>query len=107
MARKRERRKFDAAFKIEAVRRMQERRGLQVPLSQIARDVGLRPEQLRRWATQMAVRAGQRPSDVFPGEGKVPSAEEELRRLRRELDVLRQERDFLKRAAAYFAKESR
>ena len=107
MARKRERRKFDAAFKIEAVRRMQERRGLKVPLSQIARDVGLRPEQLRRWATQMEARSGQGPSDVFPGEGKVPSAEEELRRLRRELDVLRQERDFLKRAAAYFAKESR
>ena len=107
MPEKRERRKFDAALKIEMVRRMQERVATGVAVSKIATDLRVRPEQLRLWAKQMAARAGQAPSDVFPGEGRLPSADDELRRLRRELDVVRQERDFLKRAAAYFAKESR
>jgi hypothetical protein len=46
-------------------------------------------------------------NDVFPGNGRQPSAEEELRRLQRENATLRQERDFLKKAAVFFAKESR
>lgn len=107
MKQKRERRTFEAAFKIEAVRRLHERRAVQVPVSVIAQDLGVRPEQLRSWEKQMIARAGQAPHDVFPGEGRLPSADEEVRQLRRELDVVRQERDFLKRAAAYFAKESR
>ena len=107
MKQKRERRKFDAALKIEMVRRMQERVATGVPVAVIATDLQVRPAQLRSWAKQLTVRAGQAPRDVFPGEGRLPSADEELRQLRRELDVVRQERDFLKRAAAYFAKESR
>jgi transposase len=47
------------------------------------------------------------PSDVFPGNGKLATKDEELRALRRELEVVKQERDFLKKAAAYFAKGSR
>ena len=46
-------------------------------------------------------------ADVFPGNGRLPSQEEELRRKRREVESLRQERDFLKKTAAYFARESR
>lgn len=107
MVRKRERRQFDAAFKMEAVRRMQERLALKVPLSEIGRDLGVRPEQLRIWAKRVATRAGQPARDVFPGEGRLPSADEEVRQLRRELETVRMERDFLKKAAAYFAKESR
>lgn len=45
--------------------------------------------------------------DVFPGNGKLTSQDEELRRVKRELETVRQERDLLKRAAAFFAKESR
>ena len=67
----------------------------------------MRPDLLRAWARQARTRAGQAPTDVFPGAGRLPSVEEELRQLRRELEVARQERDFLKKAAAYFAKESR
>ena len=103
----RARRVFDAAFKIEAVRRLQERRAQKVPVTEIARDLDVRPDMLRTWARRLRQGAGQAPTDVFPGEGKLPSAEEELRQVRRELDVVRQERDFLKKAAAYFAKESR
>ena len=107
MIQKRVRRKFDAALRIEMVRRMQERVATGVPVSKLATDLQVPPEQLRLWAKQIAGRAGQAPTDVFPGEGRSASADEELRQLRRELEAVRQERDFLKRAAAYFAKESR
>jgi transposase len=62
---------------------------------------------LRVWSRQVEKRSGATPPDVFPGHGNLPSAEDEIRRLRRELDITRQERDFLKKATAYFAKESR
>lgn len=103
----RERRVFSAEFKIEAVRLMQERRKQGVTLAQVGREVDVRPDMLRRWVQQQEERAGRPPRDVFPGNGRLPEAEEELRRLRRENAVLRQERDFLKHAAAFFAKESR
>jgi len=107
MRSKRERRVFTAAFKMEAVRRMQEQRALKIPVTEIARDLDVRPDMLRAWARQVRTRAGQAPTDVFPGEGRLPSAEEDLRQLRRELEVSRHETAFLKKAAAYFAKESR
>jgi transposase len=44
---------------------------------------------------------------VFPGNGKLTSKDEEIRTLRRQLEEVKQERDFLKKAAAYFAKGSR
>jgi transposase len=103
----RERRVFSAEFKMEAVRLMQERRQQGVSLAQIGRELAVGPDLLRRWAEQLEERAGRPPRDVFPGNGKLPEAEEELRRLQREVAVLRQERDFLKHAAAFFAKDSR
>lgn len=107
MAKKRERRQFDAAFKIEAVRRMQERLVLKVPLAQIARELEVRPDQLRAWSSRLARRVGAAPRDVLPGEGRLPSADEEVHQRRRELETVKQERDFLKNASAYFARESR
>ena len=89
------RRQFSREFKEEAVRLWAESGR---PLAQIARELTIRTEQLRRWRRQLgAVKAA-------------PVAEteaQELRRLRRELELTRQERDFLKKAAAFFAKESR
>jgi len=98
------RRQFTQEFKLEAVRLAQtgER-----PLADVARDLGLRPEMLRQWARQAAARAGQAPTDVFPGPGKLPSQDEELRRLRREVAQLREEREILKKAAAFFARDVR
>jgi transposase len=73
-------------------------------LKQIARELDIGPDILRQWGKDLGV--------VLPvrdGRPRRPalSAEEELRRVRRELEVTRQERDFLKKAAAFFAKESR
>ena len=67
MTKKRARRVFDAAFKIEAVRRLQERRAQKVPVTEIARDLDVRPDMLRTWARRLRQSAGQAPTDVFPG----------------------------------------
>lgn len=95
---RRERRKFSAEFKQEAVRLMYERRNAGVSMNQIARDLELRPEQLREWARQLGER---------PGVGVVETPEQELRRLRRENSYLRQKEEFAKKVAVYFARESR
>ena len=98
---------FSLEFKVEAVRLMQERRDLGVSLAQVGRELDIRPSMLRAWARRLEAGAGSTGRDSLPGTGAQPSMEEELRRVRRENAVLRQERDFLKKAAAFFAKESR
>ena len=92
-----QRRSFSPEFRQEAVRlALQSER----PLSEVARELKIRPDQLRHWKQQLTRAAG-----APPPSGETP--DQELRRLRREVAVLRQERDFLKKAAAFFAKESR
>jgi transposase len=96
-------RKFTREFKLEAVRLAA---AGNKPLAQVARELGILPNLLRNWRRQVEDREGQPPADVFPGHGQLPGQDEELRRLRREVQTLRQERDFLKKTAAYFARES-
>lgn len=98
------RRQFTREFKLEAVRLVTsgERK-----LEDLARDLGIRPDMLRGWKKQAEGRAGLSNDDVFPGNGKLTSKDEEIRALRRELEEVKQERDFLKKAATYFAKGSR
>ena len=98
------RRQFTAEFKLEAVR-MANDSGK--PLSQIARELGIRADMLRTWKRQAQSRAGLTPGDVFPGNGQLTSQEEEIRQLRREVEILRQEREILKKATAFFAREVR
>ena len=104
---RRSRRTFSAEFKLEAVRLMQERRTAGASLKQVGRELDVRPDMLRRWARQVTGRPGVEAREAVPGPGQVPSAEAEVRRLQRENATLRQERYFLKKAAAFLAKESR
>ncbi len=98
---RRTRREFSPEFKDEAVRLVAERRALGVSLTQIGRELGVRPDQLRVWVRNGQNRRNE--GSAVPGE----SADQELRRLRRENAVLRQEQAFAKKVAVYFAKESR
>ena len=95
---KRDRRSFSPEYKLEAVRAITESGR---PLAQVARELDLRPEQLRQWKKQ-AQASGQ-----VARTAAALSIEEENRQLKREIEVLRQERDFAKKAAAFFAKEFR
>ena len=103
----RTRRTFGAEFKREAVQRADERRRAGVPLTHVARELGITDHLLRSWKRQIDACAGRQPIDVFPGHGRLPSEDEEIRRLERENRRLSQENAFLKTAAAYFAKKSR
>jgi transposase len=101
------RRAFSREFKLEAVRRMEERRAQGASMTQIGRELDVRPDMLRAWRRQVREREGAAPADVFPGQGRLPSDDDTLRRLERENARLKQEVAFLKSAAAYFARESR
>lgn len=96
------RRAFTREFKMEAVRLISE--GNQ-SVSEVSASLGIRPDMLRAWRRQIERRPRAATTDIFPGHGKVSSQEEELNRLRHENENLRLERDFLKKAAAYFAKD--
>jgi len=93
------RRQFSEQFKAEAVRVWREGGR---PQAQIARELGVVPSVLDRWDKQQRKAEQQ----ATPRTG-AKTEREELQRLRHENEVLRQERDFLKSAAAYFAKESK
>jgi transposase len=90
------RKTYTREFKLQAVRLMTDQ-GLSV--AEVARRLGVTEGALRSWRA-----ATQEHGDAaFPGHGNPPPAEDELRRLRAEVQRLRAERDLLKKAAAYFA----
>ena len=93
----RERRKFSDEQKAEAVKLVRQVGSI----SQVARDLDLTESALRNWVMQADVDAGNGPDGALTTEEK-----EELRQLRRENRTLKMERDFLKKAAAFFAKDS-
>ena len=93
------RRKFTREFKIEAVKLIQERG---VTVAQAARELGVHGTVLRRWVQEGAAD----PQQAFPGQGRMKPEQVEIVRLRREVLKLKAERDILKKAAAYFAKEA-
>jgi transposase len=91
------RRRFTEEYKAEAVRMWRESGR---PVTQVARELGLTPSALDRWAKQH-----KKAEALGTTRAALKAEREELQRLRRENETLRQERDFLRSAAAYFAKE--
>jgi len=93
------RRTFTREFKIEAIKRITERGR---SLTEVSRDLEIGESTLRSWKQALKTEGDR----AFPGQGNLPALEEELRRLRAENKRLQMERDILKKATAFFAKES-
>ena len=73
-----------------------------VSVSQASRDLGIHLNLLQRWIKAFE----QDPAQAFPGQGQMKPEQAEIDRLKKEVAKLKMERDILKKAAAYFARES-
>ena len=73
-----------------------------VSVAQASRDIDVHENVLRKWVEEF----GADPQQAFPGHGQMKPEQLEIDRLRREVAKLKAERDILKKAAAYFARES-
>ena len=93
------RRRYGREFKLEAVKLVRDRG---VTVAQAARDLDLHENLLRKWVKDFAAD----PQHAFPGHGQMKPEQLEIERLRREVTKLKAERDILKKAAAYFAREA-
>lgn len=94
------RRTFTREFKLEAVKLVTERG---ISKSQAARDLGIHVNLLRNWIEDFKHDVKQ----AFPGRGRLRADDAEMVKLKRDLADARAERDILKKAIAYFAKERR
>lgn len=94
-------RKHSPEFKLEAVR-LAQNSGKSV--AEVAGELGIRKDQIYRWQREIAEKRGER--NGSEAGGKLTSQDEEIRRLRQELRIVREERDILKKATAFFAKAS-
>src|SRR6267142_1656323 len=86
------RRRFTREFKVEAVKLVRERG---VSVAQAGRDLDVHENVLRKWVKEF----GSDPVQAFPGHGQMKPEQQEIERLRREVNKLRAERDILKKAA--------
>jgi len=93
------RRQFSREFKLEAVKLVKERG---VSVAQAALDLDIHQTVLRAWIRELTAD----PQQAFPGKGVMKPEQAEIERLKKEVAKLKMERDILKKAAAYFAKDS-
>jgi len=91
------RRKYDKEFKKGAVLLVIEKGR---SISKVARDLGIHPVLLGKWKSLYL----KNKNNAFPGQGHMKPEEEEVRRLKRELDNVKEEREILKKALAIFSK---
>jgi transposase len=92
-------RTFTREFKLEAVRLVKERG---VWMAQASRDLDIHTNVLRKWVRDVEAD----PVQAFPGQGQMKADQAEISKLKKEVAKLKMERDILKKAAAFFAKES-
>ena len=90
-------RRYPAEFRTEAVQLVQ---SCDRSIRSLAAELGIAEQTLRNWVRQAAVDAGRQP-------GLTTAERDELQRLRRENRLLREEREILKKATAFFARETR
>jgi len=93
-----QRQRFTREFKLEAIRLLEQS---DRPIAELARELGIRRNQLYKWQQALSSKG----EAAFPGAGRKRDYEEENARLRAELERVKEERDILKKAAAYFARE--
>lgn len=89
---------YTTEFKREAVRLAQTSGK---PIAQVARALGISDTSIHQWRKELAEHGSQ----AFPGSGHQTAQEEEVRRLKRELEIVKQERDILKKAVGIFSRE--
>ncbi len=92
------RKTYSKEFKISAVKMIIEEA---MPVAQVSRDLGVNENSLHNWKKQYLKDS----EESFPGKGRQTSEQEKIRRLEKENRELRMERDILKKATAFFAKE--
>ncbi len=92
------RKTYDKEFKLSAVKMIVEGA---MSVSQVSKDLGINENSLHNW--KRAYLEDQQ--NAFPGKGRMKPEEEELRKLKRELQIVKMERDILKKAIAFFAKQ--
>ena len=71
------------------------------PIAQVARELGISDTSIHQWRRELTDHG----SEAFPGSGHQTAQEEEIRRLKRELEITKQERDILKKAISIFSRE--
>lgn len=92
------RRSYTPEFKYEAVRLITEEGR---SIAEVSRNLGINATMLGRWKREAEE------EDAFPGKGRMKPMEEELRRLQRENRQLKMDQEILKKAAAFFARETK
>ena len=97
---KKTRRTYSREFKLEAVRLV---RTSGQSMSQIERDLGIGKGNLGRWKKEFATNG----EEAFPGQGRLTPEQDRIRQLERENEILRQQRDILKKAVAIFSHPSK
>ena len=94
------RKRYSREFKLEAVRLITDKG---YSIAEASRNLGVEYSVLRRWKKERA----DDPQNAFPGKGQLKAADQELRALQRELERVKEERDILKKALAYFAEDQK
>ena len=94
------RRRYTREFKLEAIRLSQQPG---VTLTEIAKELGIRPELLYRWRKE----AQTDPVQAFPGQGSLKERDQELEKLRKQITRLKAENTFLKKVSEYFVKDGK
>ncbi len=97
---KKKRRSYSREFKKEAVALITEKG---YSIAETSRNLGIEYSVLRRWKIQLV----DAPQSAFPGKGKRNPADQEVRKLQHELERVKEERDILKKALAYFAEDQK